>query len=160
MENNTKVFHYTVTPKNVFIDWIIRTYLYKWYFYILYIASKVVGGSLLFGSNGEETAWKIYGVLLFFSIELLSTYRYFQFKKRIKSLYQSNPNITLSFENHFLIIKRAGTQSNLDLRTLSSIKDMKWHFLLYQGRVCILAISKFTFTDLEVKSIGENLKLK
>ena len=146
-------YRHRISEKDIFQEWVIRTYLHRREYNILYVLSKILPPLLLIINGTPSTYNLILYIVVFFYFEVYILYRFIFIKRRVKALYGNKREAVIEFKRDEIIFKSSIQSSTVKWNEITAAIERKWFFFLYKGKVVVSSIYKRPMPNNDIMKI-------
>ncbi len=153
-----RIYEYEITAKSIFETWLIRTYLYRRIYNILYLLTKLLPIFTLITGKIDSTSQIIINIIIFFYFDIYILYRYFSLKKRVEIIYGDNKAAQVTMRQNEIEFKSRNSQSIISWEDISKVKETKWFFLVYKDNLVVATFYKRDMPENDLINVTEYFK--
>lgn len=136
-----------ISAKERFFDSIIRTYVHRRIYNLLYLGFKAYAIYNLLNGLWMTPFLIVMNLCLFFYIDLYIVYQYFRIKHAIKNFYGNDLTQTLYLKEDTIEMKTKNQHMTIQWKDISYVKETRWYFFMYnQNKVIYSHIFKWFMT--------------
>jgi len=151
MESRT--YRYQVSMKSQFQPWLIRTYLHRRIYNVLYLVTKVLPVVQYFTRGYESFSDYLLIGFIFFYFEIYILYRYISIKTQIKRLYGNNTYVNVHFKDEEVIYETENSILTESWKDISRVEEKPWFFFFYKNGIVHTMLYKRIMTKEEIEMI-------
>lgn len=153
-----RTYTYKITVKSIFEPWVIKTYLHKRTYNILYVLTKALP-VLLFALGGFDSTFQtVYNIGLFFFFDIYMLIQYLRIKSKVQRIYGNDNLATVFLKENEIIFSSKDRESILSWDGITRVKETRWFFLFYKDKYVIATIYKRIMPKEDLESVIEYFK--
>jgi hypothetical protein len=145
-------YTYPVTVKSQFEPWVIRTYLHRRSYNVLYLITKVLPIVQLSRGVLEEPLDYILMAFIFVYFELFILLRYVMIRRQVKTKYPDK-TVTVHLLQDTIGFAMDDGRMDLPWTDITLVKETPWFFLIYQGRNVQALLYKRIMSEADVLNV-------
>ena len=153
-----RMYQYQVSMKSQFQPWLIRTYLHRRIYNILYIVTKILPIVQYFTRGYESVSDYILVGFIFFYFEIYILYRYLSIKTQINRLYGDNTYVRVYFKDDEIVYETDNSMMSEKWEDMSRVEEKKWFFFFYKNGVVNTMLYKRIMSDDDIQMIRSYLQ--
>lgn len=150
-------YTYPVTVKSQFEPWVIRTYLHRRSYNLLYLITKILPIVQLIRGALTEPIDYVLMVFIFVYFELFILLRYVIIRRQVKTKFP-NKTVTVHLDEDKISFAMDDGKMDLPWAEISLVKETPWFFLIHKDRMVQALLYKRIMSDAEIRDVRSYFK--